>query len=144
MNKIGSRCGFRCDLRWRWGDDSSVRIKSHRKPCWHFFPSFIQIKRKLSRIIGWHQTHEIEYVLFCKENVYLICNCYFLINENAKNCSRYILNMVDTKNKWNYIKDREEIKTLMRLSFRFVESSNFFYFCVSPLMILERRAFLPS
>ena len=52
--------------------------------------------------------------------------------------------MVDTKNKWNYIKDREEIKTLMRLSFRFVESSNFFYFCVSPLMILERRAFLPS
>ena len=52
--------------------------------------------------------------------------------------------MVDTKNKWNHIKDREEIKTLMRLSFRFVESSNFFYFCVSPLMILERRAFLPS
>ena len=131
-----------------WDDVEEMTHRSELNPIVSlvgtFFPSFIQIKRKLSRIIGWHQTHEIEYVLFCKENVYLICNCYFLINENAKNCSRYILNMVDTKNKWNYIKDREEIKTLMRLSFRFVESSNFFYFCVSPLMILERRAFLPS
>ena len=131
-----------------WNDVEEMTHRSELNPIVSlvgtFFPSFIQIKRKLSRIIGWHQTHEIEYVLFCKENVYLICNCYFLINENAKNCSRYILNMVDTKNKWNYIKDREEIKTLMRLSFRFVESSNFFYFCVSPLMILERRAFLPS
>ena len=131
-----------------WNDVEEMTHRSELNPIVSlvgtFFPSFIKIKRKLSRIIGWHQTHEIEYVLFCKENVYLICNCYFLINENAKNCSRYILNMVDTKNKWNYIKDREEIKTLMRLSFRFVESSNFFYFCVSPLMILERRAFLPS
>ena len=131
-----------------WDDVEEMTHRSELNPIVSlvgtFFPSFIQIKRKLSRIIGWHQTHEIEYVLFCKENVYLICNCYFLIIENAKNCSRYILNMVDTKNKWNYIKDREEIKTLMRLSFRFVESSNFFYFCVSPLMILERRAFLPS
>ena len=131
-----------------WDDVEEMTHRSELNPIVSlvgtFFPSFIQIKRKLSRIIGWHQTHEIEYVLFCKENVYLICNCYFLINENAKNCSRYTLNMVDTKNKWNYIKDREEIKTLMRLSFRFVESSNFFYFCVSPLMILERRDFLPS